>query len=547
MTGILGTALTGLMAAQRALETTNHNIANVNTEGYSRQRVEQGAKPAEFIGAGYIGNGVDVLSVSRSYDQFINKQLVASNSSFAEANSLANLASRLDNLVSDSSTSLSPALSSFFDAANEVANDPTSLPARQVMISEGESLSKQFNNMATQFDDLRAQTNNQLKSNVDDINSLAESLSNLNNKIVVDLHRGVHEQLPNDLLDQRDVLLNKLAEKTSISTIAQQDGSISVFIASGQALVLGTNVTKLSLAPSNTDPTHQNIMMGTENITSFLSGGELGGMLKFRDSILDPAQKQLGLVAAGFAAQFNAIHTTGFDLQGNAGTNMFSMGSPALEVPVTPVPGSTGGITVVIDPANIDKLAPRDYRLDYDGSAYSLTRLDDKATIALPPSFPGTPASVEGITITQATAPTGPSSFIIRPTFEAAKRMSLAITDPVKIAAGATAGKPGDNTVALQLANLEKKSSLLNGKASVGEAYSQMVATIGTSTQTAKTSSAAQETLLNHAKQARENISGVNLDEEAANLMKYQQSYQAAAQAMSIANSLFDTLLGAIR
>lgn len=547
MSGILGSALSGLMAAQRALETTNHNIANVNTEGYSRQRVDLSAKPAEFIGAGYVGSGVDVTTVSRSYDKFINNQLVASSSSFTESDTLATLAARLDNLVSDSSTSLSPALGRFFDATNEVANDPSSLTARQVMVSEGESLAQHFNGLATQFDSLRDQTNHQLKTSVDDINALAENLANLNNKIVVDLHRGVNEQLPNDLLDQRDVLLTKLAEKTNISTITQKDGSVSVFIASGQSLVLGATVSKLSLAASSTDPMHQDVMMGTQNLSAHLSGGELSGLIKFRDTVLDPAQKQLGLVATGFAAQFNAVHTTGFDLQGTAGTNMFSLGTPALKVPVVAASGSTGSVTAVIDPSNIDKLQASDYRLDYNGSAYSLTRLSDNTAITLPAGFPASAASVEGITLTQATAPTGVSSFIIRPTFEAAKNITSTITDPMKIAAGAAAGKPGDNTVALQLANLEKKSALLSGKSTIGDAYSQMVTHVGTATQAAKTSSAGQQTLLNHAKQARESLAGVNLDEEAANLMKFQQSYQAAAQAIAIANSLFDTLLGAVR
>ena len=227
---------------------------------------------------------------------------------------------------------------------------------------------------------------------------------------------------------------------------------------------------------------------------------------------------------------------------------MFGLGA----VPVVPTPGSTGSIAAVYDPANTGNLKPSDYRLDYNGSTYSLTRLSDNTLITLPGTFPGTPASVDGMTITQAALPTGVSSFLIRPAFDAAKKMTALITDPVKIAAAGTTGGPGspipgDNTAALNLADLEKKSGLLGGKATFNGAYGQLVAKVGTLTHAAKIGSSAQEVLFNQAKQARENLAGVNLDEEAANLIKFQQSYQAAAQVISIANSLFDTLIGAVR
>ena len=304
MTGLLGTALSGLMAFQRSLDTTSHNIANVNTDGYSRQRVELGTKPAEFTGAGYIGQGVDIATVSRSYDQFITNQLTSSTSAFAETNTLSTLASQVDNIIADEATGLSPALKSFFNAVNEVANDPSSLPARQVMVSEAESLTAQFNTLSSRFEDLRNQTNNQMQATVDDINAFADGIATLNGKIAIAGHS------PNDLLDQRDALLTKMAEKISISTITQQDGSIGVFIGKGQSLVLGASTAKLSLAESSTDPAHKNILVDGQDISKQITGGELSGTLKFRDEVLEPAQQQLGLVAAGFAVQFNAVHAT---------------------------------------------------------------------------------------------------------------------------------------------------------------------------------------------------------------------------------------------
>ena len=551
MSGILSTAMSGLIAFQRSLDTTSHNIANVNTEGYSRQRVDLSAVTPQFIGAGYIGQGVSVASVTRSYDQFINNQLTSSTSAFAETNTYSTLAARVDNIVSSEATGLSTGLKSFFSATNGVANDPSSLVARQVLTAEAGSLTQQFNRLSAQFDSLRNETNGRMQSTIDDINSLAASIADMNVKIVTEMGHGTNALPPNDLLDQRDALVAKLAEKISVTTIHQQDGSLDVVIGKGQALVLGASPNKLSLVGAANDPSHKEVMLGGQNIGKDITGGELAGAVKFREQILDPAQQQLGLVAAGLAIQFNSLHTTGFDLNGVAGTNMFGLGTPALNIPVIGDPGNVGGVTATYNPTTLGQLTPSDYQLDYNGATFSLTRLSDNTVTTYPGPPPLTIAG-PGFSITTNAAVAANDSFLIRPTYEAAQNLKTLITDPSKIAAAGTTGGvglpiTGDNTVALKLAELEKQTALMGGKTSLSGAYGQLVAQVGTLTHTAKISSAAQETLLNHAKQSRENLAGVNLDEEAANLVKFQQSYQAAAQVVSVANSLFDTLIGAIR
>lgn len=234
---------------------------------------------------------------------------------------------------------------------------------------------------------------------------------------------------------------------------------------------------------------------------------------------------------------------------------MFSLGAPA----VASSSGSTGTINAVYDPtpstppmpANFPgNLQASDYRLDYNGAAYSMTRLSDNAVIALP-GFPGTPANVDGMLITEASAPTGVSSFLIRPTFDAASYIKTLITDPKQVAAAGTTGGsgspiPGDNTAALKFAALEN-TAVFGGTVSLNTAYGALVSNVATLTQSGQNSSAAQQTLLNSIKQTQANLAGVNLDEEAANLIKFQNAYQASAKAVTIANSLFDTLIGAIR
>jgi len=551
MSGILGTALSGLMAFQRALDTTSHNIANVNTEGYSRQQVQLSAASANFTDGQYFGQGVNVASVSRSYDQFISAQLGVSTSAYGESNTLSTMASRIDNITSSDATSLAPALKSFFNSVNGVANDPTSIPAREVMTSEADALAHQFNQLSDKFGELRNQTNSQMQSSVDDINLYAESLASLNSKIALEKSRNSGDQLPNDLLDQRDLLINKIAQKVSVSTLAQDNGTVDVFIGKGQALVLGASTSKLSLIPSSIDQQHLEVALDGKQITKNISGGELSGALKFRDQILDPAQKQLGLVAAGVAVKLNEVHSTGYDLNGDPGTEMFSLGTPSLGIPAIAKPGSVGSVTASYDPSTIGQLTPSDYELSFDGSSFSLKNLSDNTV----KTFPGTPPSTisgPGFSISTDASVAANDSFLIRPTYNAAQNITSKITDPAKIAAAGTTGgsglpNTGDNTVALSLAGLENATVLSGGKSTLSDSYGKLVFQVGAQTHSAQVSSSAQESLLNQATLERESLAGVNLDEEAANLLKYQQSYQAAAQVVTVANTLFDTLIGAIR
>lgn len=546
--GFLTTSLTGLMAAQRALETASHNVANVNTEGYSRQRAEQSARRPELTGNGYVGQGVNVNTVTRSYDQFVTNQLNSSTSLLSEAESYTIKASQVDNIVSNTVTGLPPALKAFFNAVNEVANNPTAVSVRQVMISEADALAKQFNLMTDQLNVFRAQNNGQMGSMVTDINAYAQSIADINVKIVTDASRGNGGQPPNDLLDQRDLLLAQISEKVNTASVIMADGSMSVFIGDGQSLVLGTQTAKLSLISSTTDSSHKLVAINGQDITSSITGGALRGAIRFRDEVLDPAQNQLGLVAAGFAVEFNKLHKTGFDLNGVAGLDMFKFAGSPTNVPVVPFQTVGGTVTAAYDPTATGSLQPSDYRLDFNAGVYSLTRLSDNTTVYTNVAFPA--ASVEGMILTQTVPLVAGDSFLIRPTYLAGQDIQSVITDPRKIAAAGTTGVPpilGDNAVALQLAGLEKKNVLFGAKSTLNDAYSQLISKVATLTHSAKVGRDAQQVLFNQAKQTRENMAGVNLDEEAANLIKFQNAYQASAQAISAAKSMFDVLISAVR
>lgn len=551
MASVLGTSLSGLLAFQRALDTTSHNIANVNTEGYNRQSVEFSARTPESIGSGYIGQGVNVANVARSYDQFISAQVRSSTTAFNDAEAYQTLTSRIDNLFADENTGISSSLKTFFNAANQIANDPTSTAARQTFLSTADSLTGQFNNVANQLSGLRSQVNSNLQSIVDDINAKTKAITDLNKQIVLGTGQTVNGQAPNDLLDQRDELLNKLSENLDIKVVAQQNGSVSVFTTQGQALVLGGNdqPPKLTLGDSTTDASKKELLLDGKVITSQVSGGDLGGNLRFRDQVLDPAQKQLGALAASFALQVNKQHVAGYDLNNNPGGNLFDLGANPIQIVSDPTLSGGGTIAASFDTNNIQNIKPSDYKLDYDGSSYTLTRLSDNQIIPIT-GFPGAAVSVEGLTLQQTAAPTGPASFLIRPVYNAAQNISTLITDPRKVAASSpTPGgsEPGNNRNALALAGLENNPILSGGTATFSAAYGSLTSSIGASANAATVSRTAQESLLNQSKLNQASLSGVNLDEEAANLLKFQNAYQAAAQAVSVSRSLFDTLIGAFR
>lgn len=551
---IMNSALSGLAASQRALETTSNNISNVNTEGYSRQRVELATRSEQYTGSGYVGSGVDAVNIVRSYDQFITDQLRSSTSAFAAADTYQKLSSQVDNLLANESTGLSPAIKSFFNAVNDVANDPSSVPARQVMLAEADAMAKHFNNLASRFNEMGKQVNSQLDSIVSDLNNFANGLAKLNGKIVSDIGLSAGKQMPNELLDQRDWLLSNIAQKVDVSVLNQADGSVSVFIGQGQPLVLGSYASSLSVQTSKTDSAHKSILLNGQDISPQITSGELYGNLHFRDQVLDVAQRQLGSLAMGIAIEFNSVHQSGFDLNGNAGLALFDLGSPIVALKSAAKDPNLIVATNFSAPPSATNLGAS-YRLEVSATVpdvtYNLTNLSDGTALN----------GLDDTTLPAATAAAGfsinfPSgvlnagdSFKIGPAMDAARtfRVNTVITSPQQVAAADAPGLSGDNRNALKLAKLETQSIMLNGKATFTQVYGQLVADIGTKTHSAQLNRDAQQTLFQRAKGARESVSGVNLDEEAADLIKYQHSYQAAAHVVSIAKSLFDTLIQAVR
>lgn len=767
---LLGIGISGLLAAQKALSTVGHNVANVNTEGYSRQSVDLATRDPQYTGGGFIGRGVEVVNIRRSYDQFLTNEIRDTTASLKEFERFSMLASQVDNLLADPQGSLSPALQGFFNSVQDVSNAPASIPARQAMLASAETLVDRFVFFEQRLTEQYANVNTQLSSLVAEVNSLAASLAETN-RALVDANGNNSSQVANDLLDRRDNTLAKLAELVTVKSVPQDDGSVNVFIGSGQVLVNGYESQTLSLVDNKFDSSRSELAItvgpSTVEVSSQIRGGALAGVLDFRNRILDATKSALGRIALGLANDFNAQHRLGMDLNGQLGEDFFSIdGLAAPGIAALASEDNTGGAAVSIQVTDTSALTTSDYRLTYLGSdRFRLQRMSDGTTTSIDASagYPYTATEVDGFTITIDSEPDIRDSFLVQPVFNAVLNFDLAVSNAAEIAmaspirtsnadantgaatinagtlvdraayvsdnytvylgaetaavangvvgtitdnnndstlqydltingvtvysqteadapladldalaaaingasdanvantgvkayvdatdnllylvnvpptampitvtetlttsAGTTEagdtmtgyfggaltgtaatstvsyprtadsyvivdsadavvdadaytdggtiafngmevvisgtgslgdnfsvdpnlGGIGDNRNALALMALQDAANLENGSASYGDAYGQLVALVGTRTHQAQINFNAQDTLLDHALAARGQIAGVNLDEEATNMMRFQQLYQATAQVIAAADTLFQSLLGVMR
>jgi flagellar hook-associated protein 1 FlgK len=628
MANFLSTGISGLLAFQRAIDVTSHNIANVGTDGYSRQRAELTTRPAQPFGNGYVGSGVQVATTRRIYDDLLAQDVRTSSSSFNNLDAYATQMGKLDNLFSDTGTGLTATLQKFANAMHDLASNPASISARQVLLSEAQGLTERLKTYDSQLGTIDAQIETSMKSEADTVSSLADSLAKLNVQIAAAFSHG---QPPNDLLDQRDRLIDDLSSHVDVSLVAQDDGEVNVFIGQGQALVVGSTASKLVLTTNPYDSARHGLAIAAggavpADVTNSLSGGTLGGILSFRTQVLDPTRNSLGRISVGLASVMNSQHRSGMDLNGNLGGDLFRVGG----VDTLQSSLNTGSGSIAVTRSNLNALTEGDYTLQRTATGWSLRRADTGATVTL--SGTGTvadPLTADGLSIVVSGTANTNDSFLIRPTRSATAGLGVLITDPARVAAAApirtstgaansgtgtisagsvvdatnanllstvtiqftgantysingagsfayTSGSPitvngwqaqisgapavgdqfvvssnaggtGDNRNAQALVDTLGTKVLDGGSSSLTDATNRLVGNVGVVTRQAQAGRDAQQVVHQEALDARDSLSGVNLDEEAANLVRHQQAYQAAAQLIAVAGTLFDTLLAATR
>ncbi|WP_312140928.1 flagellar hook-associated protein FlgK [Pantoea septica] len=543
MSSIINSAMSGLSAAQAALSTTSNNITNYTVAGYSRQTILLSQANSTLQGSSYYGNGVNVTGVQREYDEFITAQLRSSSATYSAANTQYSQISNIDDLLSTSTTSLSTSIQGFFTNLQNVvsnANDPS---ARQSMLSNAQGLVNQFQTTAQYLTNMQSSVNTDVASNIDQINTFTSQIADLN-KQIGKLSTASGAQ-PNDLLDQRDQLVNNLNNIVGVS-VSKQDGNYIVSMGS-VTLVNGNKSTSLVAMPSNSDPTRtavgyvDNSAGNVEIAEKNISTGSLGGLLAFRSQDLDSAQNQLGQLAAAFTTSFNAVHKQGYDSNGDQGTDFFTIGSPTVQSNSK----NSSATTVTASWTDTSALKASNYTVSYDGANWNVTRASDNVKIT---ATAGTDASgnatlsFDGVQLTVNGTPNAQDSFLVKPVQNVISGMSVAITRESQIAAAGATGGESDNRNAQKLLALQD-AKLVNGNATLSQAYASIVSTVGNKTSTLETASTTQKNVVTQLTDRQQSVSGVNLDEEYANLTKYQQYYMANAQVLKTASSIFDALL----
>ncbi|MDF1690897.1 MAG: flagellar hook-associated protein FlgK [Zhongshania sp.] len=629
MGDMLGNALSALVSYQRALATTSHNIANADTEGYSRQRVDFATRTPQQLGSTTIGSGVKVSSVSRVYDNFTAGQLRSAQAAFSAVDNSYQLASQLDNALADPNLGLGAALSRYYNSIQGVADDPSSISSRQLMLAEAQGLGDRFADLSAQLDGLSREVNVRISTSVSDINDLATQIADIN--LLISESEGKFGTTPNDLLDQRDQALLSLNELIGVKSVEQDDGTVSVFVGNGEALVLGDRTIKMNAVSNVFEPGRIEIAMdlggGQAVISGSLSGGSLGGSLNFRDGLLNETRNELGRITLAVASSMNEQNRAGIDLRGNQGADIFSVPEPVVHRSIN----NTSAAQMTAEITDLSQVTGNNVLMRFNGSSWSffdeangapVTGVTGSGSVADPFQLSGVQFSLNG-------AAAAGDQFVLRPTEGATAGLNIVLTDPAGIAAaaatrssaagsnigsgsisqtevvnssdpnllsnvdiefltattyqingsgnftytpgaelningnkvvingspivgdqfsiGANTNAVGDNRNILKLAGAENLKMLNGGTVSVQDAVNGLVGDIAVATRSAQINKQSQENLLTQTRARYESVSGVNLDEEAANLLKFQQAYQAAAQATSIANDLFQTLMGAFR
>ncbi len=654
------TGVSGLLSAQQQLATTGHNITNVNTEGYNRQRAEQNAALGNVNGPNYIGAGTYIQDITRIYDQFSYKEQLQSQSQLGQADSLHQSLNQLNEIMSFSGTALMNSMDLFYQGLNGVADNPSDLGLREMVVHQANILSANFRSLNQNFDDLETAVNGEISQTASKISEISLELAKINETILHSQKITTAGQ-PNDLLDKRDQLITELSQYTNVSTVEDQNGVMTVMIGQGTTLVAGITPLTVEVTAGDPDPLKTQLRLVSPNSTVALNGSTLGGSMganfEFRDEHIGQVRAEVNRLAMAISDTLNSSQADGLDLNGLQGANLFTdINSVALQQSRVLTPATNGGsLTAQVNITDVSLVPTDEFEIRYDGTDFIMTNMTDQSTINLGPAagagtVHATPYGFEFIET--GGLPANDDSYIIRPTENSAALMQTTMTDGSAIAASAaveitpsqnnvSAGKVeivdmidpiaaqtampmridvlespagvfnytitdnlgatsapipyppppaaplqvnlpplpataaftieisgtpsgvapnapeqffigdafgvGNSGNAVAMAKTQELGVTNGGQETFAQSLSKSTAVVGSKASSAELVADTAQALYTQAFNRNQATSGVNLDEEAANLLKFQQAYQAASQIISTANTIFDTILSAVR
>ncbi|GLX77653.1 flagellar hook-associated protein FlgK [Thalassotalea insulae] len=663
------TGVSGLLAAQQQLATTGHNIANVNTEGYNRQRAEQNAAIGIYTGNGnFIGSGTYVQDVTRIYNQFSYKEQLHSKTNLGYSDTIHNSLNQLNEITSFSGGAIGNSIEKFYQAMNSIADNPSDSGLRSIALSQAEILSSDFRSLNENIDQMEKSANGEIQLMADKITKISFELAKINDQILQNDAASLTGQ-PNDLLDRRDQLITELSEYTSVNTVTDANGVMTVMIGSGSTLVAGITPLSLSIEAGDPDPMQTSLQLSSANgqveINKNTIGGALGAKFEFRDEHLSKIRNEVNRLAMAISQTLNKSQSEGLDLNQQQGLNVFTDINSAglMQSRVSNFSDNTGTVSASVNITDVSLVPTDEFQVEWDGANYVMTNMTDNSTQTLVLTPPNTYDTGMGFSfVIDSGAPAAGDKFLVRPTENSAALMQvtlkdadgiaastpvevkasednvssgalniIAMNDPVaarnfvnvtnsgltvdvyqnganydyriydagvtppnppstagaitsgSFAPGATAVidlPPAPATMAFQIeisgdpvgqgalapevfeikdafgigngnnaglmALTQEKGILNNGKETFSQSLGISTARVGSDAKSAELVADTADALFTQAYNRNQETSGVNLDEEAANMLKFQQAYQASSRIISVANEIFDTLLAAV-
>ncbi|WFQ80799.1 flagellar hook-associated protein FlgK [Xenorhabdus sp. SF857] len=538
---LINTAMSGINAAQVAMGVVGNNITNSKVEGYHRQTTVMSPDSGSMSPVGFIGNGVNVNSINRQYDTFINQQYNAAQTKHDALKIYKEQVTQIDNLLADKATSLSSSMEDFFNSLSTLENNADNSAARTTVRGKAEGLVNRFKEADQFLGKLDDGINSQIEQNVKGINKYAEEIAFLNDE--VSRMRGAGHGEPLALLDKRDRALYELNQLVDVEMTQQDGGVYNVSFGGGMSLVSGSKSYRLDALPSSADSSR--ITLGYDNGTGtreiderFISQGKLGGALRVRSEVIDPTRNQVNQLGLVMADRFNQVQHGGYDLEGQPGINFFNFAQPA----TIANSNNKGTAEIKVEYADTTKVKDSDYTIKYEGRDWKVQRVADREVISV--TKKGNTLEFDGLKVEiDATHSQDNDRYTLKTVSGVITTLEVNIKDSARLA---TAGKgnngPSDNDNAKKFTLLQKEK-LINGKNTLTDAYASLVSTVGSKTNSAKRSLEAQEISLEACFTARERLSGVNMDEEYGELQRLQQYYLANARIIQTASTLFNAIL----
>ncbi|GAB1438809.1 flagellar hook-associated protein FlgK [Providencia sp.] len=553
LNNVMNNALSGVNAAQGGLSVISNNLANAGVGYYHRQSAVFGENPGTMTPNGYFGNGTYFSHVRREFDEFINAQYSQSRARSGDYEAYVKNCNKVDDLLTNDIEDISSNIGSFFTALDAASSDASDKTLIDVFLGKSNALVSQFKEADRRLQEMERDINHQIENKVKDINTYAEKIAGLNQQIA--RVRSVSSSEPNDLLDIRDRLVNEVNSLVGVKVI-EQNGNYNVTFANGLPLVTGEKANHLEAVPSSKDDSRFSIgFVGAngqarEIPDESFRGGELSGILRSRQEVIDPAYQKLNKLALVFATKFNEVHSKGYDANGEKGKDFFAIGKGS----VVSNTHNSGKADFDLSYSDVSKVTGNNYEMRFDGNAWNVTRLPEGIKVPVNTDTKGT-LKFDGIEIkiSNSQGMAKGDSFLVKPVSGVINGMQTLISDASEFASagsqithndGSTGRDPGDNENIKELVKLQDQK-LVDGGSTFSDFYASLVNDVGSKTKQAQIDSETQNKMTESFYGQEQAISGVNMNEESIQMQKIQQFFNANAQVLKTVDDLFNALMRA--